>query len=360
MKRFLLVAIISWQAIISVMACRFTVREIGFSTLAQDVYTLVVLDKEVEDAAYWRKLCKDANIRLEVLHPEKDKGHPLAQQVLEQTTDLPAWALIAPNGRLLMLQVDKEPEVMLRQVQDSPVRRLMRQTFPSTFSVVLCLEGDDTFQNKQLRKKAEEACEQVRNMMPHMPKEVRKGPEVLYLNKNDWKEERVLLWSLGLEQWPTEAKAVVIYGRGRIMGDVLSFDEIEDDALVKYMSMIGADCECGLDRKWMLGYQVPLLWSKSEQQELANQVGFDVDNPMILAEMSRILAKETEANAAGGLGFGPETVDLSQLMAEEATEEPLIEESEVNVLSMVLYALGGLSILIVVLAVILMIRLKSN
>ena len=34
----------------SAWACRFTVREIGFSTLAQDMYSLVIID-QAENAA---------------------------------------------------------------------------------------------------------------------------------------------------------------------------------------------------------------------------------------------------------------------------------------------------------------------
>ena len=61
----------------------------------------------------------------------------------------------------------------------------------------------------------------------------------------------------------------------------------------------------------MLGNQIPLLWPSESRQLLANDVGFDVDNPMILAEMSRILAKETNPDVAGDVGYGIEVIDLN-------------------------------------------------
>ncbi|MCK5702250.1 MAG: hypothetical protein KAI29_13890, partial [Cyclobacteriaceae bacterium] len=139
----------------------------------------------------------------------------------------------------------------------------------------------------------------------------RNGPMSIHISAGDFKAERVLLWSLGIDELPDEPVAFVLYGRGRIMGDVVNASEILDGRLYKYMSMIGADCECGLDRKWMLGNQIPLLWPSVSRQQLVSEVGFDVDNPMILAEMSRILAKETNPNVAGDLGYGIEVIDLN-------------------------------------------------
>lgn len=92
------------------------------------------------------------------------------------------------------------------------------------------------------------------------------------------------------------------------------------------MSMIGADCECGLDRKWMLGSQIPLFWSAENRQQLANEIGFDVDNPMILAEMSRILAKEVNANISDEVGYGIEVIDLNE--AFDQVPEMSYENSE--------------------------------
>jgi len=144
-----------------------------------------------------------------------------------------------------------------------------------------------------------------------MPKEVKKGPTAIFISQEKSLQEQILLWSLGVKERPDEPMAFVLYGRGRMMGDVISMASVQEGQLHNLLLMIGADCECGLDRKWMLGSQIPMLWDEESRQQLQNEVGFDVDNPMILAEMSRILAKETKPELAGDIGFGPDVIDLN-------------------------------------------------
>ena len=97
------------------------------------------------------------------------------------------------------------------------------------------------------------------------------------------------------------------------MGEQVDFEDIISERLYRLMSIIGADCECGLDRKWMLGYQVPLDWPKDIRQGLSDRLGFDVDNPMVLTEMSRILAIENRApKTPDGISFEPIVVDLDK------------------------------------------------
>ena len=136
------------------------------------------------------------------------------------------------------------------------------------------------------------------------------------------------------------------------MGEALNYSQIQDDGLYKYMSMIGADCECGLDKKWMLGNQIPLLWNKESRQYLARLVGFDVDNPMILSEMSRILAKESLEGATGSVAFAPETIDLDEvfgtveavtMVPEEQVAESRTEKMLVYTFILILVVLFGVA-----------------
>lgn len=209
-----------------------------------------------------------------------------------------------------------DEQKLLDFILNSPVRTELTNDFVDVFSVVLWVEGKDDQMNVELENFIQRDCDRIKNIMPHMPKEVRNGPKVVRISINEFEEEKLLLWSLGIEQPPEEPIAFVLYGRGRIMGGALVAAEIAESKLFNYMSMIGADCECGLDRKWMLGNQIPMLWATGPRQQLANEVGFDVDNPMILAEMSRILAKETNPDIAGELGFGIQVIDLDEAFDE--------------------------------------------
>ncbi|MGQ1788225.1 hypothetical protein [Saccharicrinis sp. GN24d3] len=342
-------------------ACRFTVREIGFSTLSQDIYSLVVLDDKADpEDEYWsilRKKCREANVRLVLLHPESDHSHPMTSKLKELKPGMPVHAIVAPNGRSLIFDDTKDIETIVNEVLDSPIRKRLRQTCSSSFSVVLWTVEEDNKLNKQVKTKVQQACEQIENLMPHMPKIVEQGPVVLRLEPGDWQRERVLLWSLGLDKWPQNPKAIVLYGRGRIMGDWIDSNGILEEGVFKHMSLIGADCECGLDRKWMLGSQVPLLWPESTQQELTDELGFDVDNPMILAEMSRIMAKETEGNGGTGIGFGPEKIDLNELLGDEE-ELKEQEQTEEPVWLSLIYVLSALIVFVSIVSLIIYIKRK--
>ncbi len=305
-------------------ACRFTVREIGFSTLSRDIYALVVIDQNADAAdAYYqnmRKKLEDSNISLSVLNPKTDAEHPYVIQVKASKIHLPARVLISPDGRMLELNIDGNFADVLDEILDSPIRQRLRRDFVDVFSVIIQVDGKEDAKNKEVATQIKNDCHRIENIMPYMPKKVKNGPMSIRISESDFEKEKILLWSLGVESVPDDPVTFVLYGRGRIMGETLEMAAISDGKLYKFMSMIGADCECGLDRKWMLGNQIPLYWPAESRQQLADEVGFDVDNPMILAEMSRILAKETQANVAGEVDYGIEVIDLKTAFKDDVPE----------------------------------------
>ena len=82
----------------------------------------------------------------------------------------------------------------------------------------------------------------------------------------------------------------MLFGRGRRIGSVLSGQDITRENIFGLLAIIGADCECGLDKSIMLGKMIPLRWEKHVQTILVSSLGFDVENPMIKAEMGQILS----------------------------------------------------------------------
>jgi len=308
-------------------ACRFTVREIGFSTLSHDIYSLVVIDNTASTSDQkWNRVrdsLEDSNIRLSVLHPEHDVENPHVKKAISDKSLLPAYLLVAPDGGTLVLEQGEISDIVDR-VLNSGIRNSLRNEFSEVFSVVLLIEGRDEVKNAEAGRSIIGDCKRIESIMPYMPKEVRNGPVTIRISAGEFQNEKILLWSLGIEEQPEEPVAFVLYGRGRIIGEGVNAEAISEGMLYKYMSMIGADCECGLDRKWMLGKQIPLLWPSRSRQRLAKNLGFDVDNPMILSEMSMILAKETNAELAGDVSFGIETIDLDS--AFDQVPEILFEE----------------------------------
>jgi hypothetical protein len=103
-----------------------------------------------------------------------------------------------------------------------------------------------------------------------------------------------LLWSLGVDL-PQEASPVtqiaLLFGRGRKLGPVLRIPGSRQQDLWRSLGVVGADCECGLDRGWMCGPMVPHAWSTTDEAEAVAALGFDPGNPLVKAEISRILAR---------------------------------------------------------------------
>ena len=334
-------------------ACRFTVREIGFSILSQDIYTLAVLDENADAGAeFWKSFHKknrNCNLRLEILNPNLDMEHPIILNAKKQGLTFPTIVLVAPDGRLFEFE-ENDLEIVYDQVLESVASVTLRSVFSDVFAVVLWIEASDDEKNNRAKIKIQKECDAIENIMPGMPKIVEKGPMNIRISKDNFQNEKLLLWSLGIDEIPKEPLAFVLYGRGRIIGEVLDYKQILNGGLYKYMSMIGADCECGLDKKWMLGSQVPLLWDKNTKQYLVELLGFDVDNPMILAEMSRILAKETLSDATGSIAFAPESIDLDEVFEKSAEIKniDLITEPENKTNRTLFYTLALLLVVVLV------------
>ena len=174
-------------------------------------------------------------------------------------------------------------------------------------------------------------------------------PSLLHISREQFEKEKVFLWSLGLDTLMNEPRAVMLYGRGRVMGQPLPFKKIREGGTYKYMTLIGADCECGIDRKWMLGRQALLKWNTVTSQYLATELGFDVDSPSILAEMSRIIAKEVDEENVNTISFGPENVNvdlafgLNHAPEEEAEEDSLFHWVLFGSLGIIFLLIAGIS-----------------
>ncbi len=146
-----------------------------------------------------------------------------------------------------------------------------------------------------------------------------------------------MLWSLGWQASDKSEPAVaVIYGRGRRMGPLLKGDQITEEIVQNMLRFVGADCECGLDRTWMLGTMTPLRWGSKRQKEIIHQYGFDADNPMVVSEMSQILsvspARVKKSTGSGALyGYSEGVLKLSDSAANRKDDALVAEHSAFNI-----------------------------
>jgi len=122
-----------------------------------------------------------------------------------------------------------------------------------------------------------------------MVKSIEYPPVLITLKPESFSDEKILLWSLGLDDPVAEPHAAVFYGKARWIGPLMKAGEIEETNLVKILSIIGLDCECGLDVSWVAGTMLPLLWDQDRQARVAGLLEFDPENPLVRLEVNRIL-----------------------------------------------------------------------
>ncbi len=290
----------------SAFACKYTVRDIGFTDLGSTTYQLCIyVDNTtsqeavatIERIAYAAFL--DANVETEIIHTGLQSDHPAMDYFrLQKITSMPAVILAGPDGNTLMLPFSYTQEKfkeslwrLIEKVVSSPLRKKIVDMVTNTYGAVLLVEGKNKGKNRQAEKIILGAIGDILQMMILMPKPIKEPPQMIVLSEQAFSEETVLLWSLGtLVKETEEPQVVILYSRGRRIGPVLKGTEITRDNIFSLLAIIGADCECGLDRSVMLGKMIPLRWEREVQAGLIHLLGFDVENPMVKSEMRQILS----------------------------------------------------------------------
>jgi len=287
-------------------ACRYTVREIGFSDIGSEPYLINVFTKSdtpeenystIEKLSF--ALLYDANIKLRIINIDKEKD-PATLNYLEKYNfqTFPSALFVTPLGQSMVCSLsypgrsfDESAYLMLESVVSSETRNSLIDQLLTSYCVVMVIEGKNVQGNKKAMQEAQKAIREISGSLDQLPKVVSSPPDILVIPREKINEEKILLMSIGItEEDLIEPSVVVIYGRGRIMGPVLRGEQITNRRLFNLLTVVGADCECGLDNSWLLGRMMPLRWEGSVQAEVIKMLDFDVENPLIKAEMSQILS----------------------------------------------------------------------
>ncbi len=389
----------------SVFACKYNVRDMGFVDLEDRPYLLnLYLDSPFSDSdvqnltRFLQTQLKGTNIRGQAVHRVHQKTHPALSWLEDASAGSGCQLLLVnPDGQPYPVwNLDKEKNIeeqirsVVTSILTSPMRNAIQEKSLDIFGVVLLIEGRREHENEQARQSAQDAIKRIEQAMGTLPKPISRPPELMALPWQDRPAESLLLWSQGLEDKSVvEPSIVVLYGRLRRMGPVLSGLEITTEKITSLLSVIGADCECGLDRSWLQGEMMPAKWDSTQLAELVRQLDFDTENPMIKIEMSQILQKGRQnASPAGfeaikGVHIGYREIEVTfdpppELQQDSQQETPAAEptpevtfsshtedtasaEQEVEtaedefVLWNPLYMVGGIGIVVLVVGVGLMI-----
>lgn len=291
---------------VHVFGCIYNVRDIGFADLAPHPYRLFCFIQDntplrvtsaLKQISYTAFL--DSNIKIEIINVDQDKSHPAMEYFrFWEIESFPAAVLLSPTGRSLVLPLsaphksfDKAIRSSFTQAISSPIREEILDHIVKSYCVILLIEGKDETENLKAYEIASSTTQKIAKIMGQLPKRIEAPPHIIVMPQESISEESVVIWSLGLDaDRANKPHIAVIYGRGRRMGPLLMGEKITGNRLYKLLSVIGLSCDCGLDKKWMMGPLLPLRWDEKIRSDVVKLLGFDAENPMIKTEMSSIIS----------------------------------------------------------------------
>lgn len=302
--RIILTVILLLTSYATSFACRYTVREIGFADFGKDSYRLVLFNDgrlSAADVQMFKTISRaallDANIDVLVVDVANDTSSILKYYKKYDNGLLPNAILVSPEKRAKAFFFEESTDFMevvwslLEKLVISPARKKLTDNIIHSYGVVYFIEGSDNTENIKARKSMNAAVDEIRLIMMSLPKPVDTPPEIITIKFNELNTEEILLWSLGWKKEDIGKPAIALmYGRGRRMGPMLKGKNIKENVIRNMLRFIGEDCECGLDRSWMLGTMIPMRWDSKLKAAVLKQYGFDADNPLIISEMSQILS----------------------------------------------------------------------
>jgi hypothetical protein len=345
------------------LGCRYNVRETGFVDLGMgsflflcytDSGTPATFQSDFESAA--EKIFADTNVIQELVNTESQTDHPALKFLdREGNPSIPAVVILSPQGGsdLALESEGKSIESLMTSVVDSPLRNEIVRHLSRVYGVVLLIEGKNPSDNARVKGLAKSAMSEIESQMKFMPKPISHGPVLVTVSQDQLADEKVLLWSMGLtEEDLSEPHVAILYGRGRWIGPLLRGEEIQEQILFNILSVIGADCECGLDPRLIRGTALPIRWNQERRDEVASDLGFDPDNPMVKIEVSQILKLRGALYPMASAPTRTSIDDLPVPFVEDRESSPLMKN--------VLLALGSLVGLVLIVGLMMLRRAKRT
>ena len=316
--------------------CEYNVREVGFIDVGIEPYRLLVYLPENAPAGEASGL-KDAlditlaetNIRLQLVVAGADANQAAMDFVKAHgISRFPAALLVSPDGQSLPLALPEKSTSLaqaisaaLGSVLESPLRRQILEKCADAYGVVLLIEGPESQANATARETITTALREIGAQLEFLPtpvksKPISTPPELVVLDRLSMAREQVLLWALRLKSEDVnQPRAAVFYGRGRWLGPLFDAVTLTAGNLTQLLSVIGGDCECGIDHRWLQGTMLPARWDETLHQKVVQSLGYDPENPMAKMEMVSIIRR-------GMGGFDYPGVPLEYREIEVGNAEP--------------------------------------
>lgn len=368
--------------------CRYNVRETGFVDLQIERYCLYgYIDNNTPadiisdfNEALSTALM-DSNIRAEAINADQEKQHPALEYLKSlQIKSLPAGVLVSPDGQLLAVTIT-EPGRPFKDTLGaaagyilwSPKREEVLRQVIETYCVVLLIEGPDVQKNAEAKAIARDAIKKIESQLETLPKPIALPPALVVIDSKSLGGEKVLLWSLGLDtQKITTPHIAIIYGKARWIGPLLKGEELTETNLTNLLFIIGDDCECGMDHRWLQGTMLPVKWDQKLQAKAAANLGFDPESPMIKMEISSIVGRGSGDSSYPGVPLGYQSDNGRQLVSAQvkntaspaaADKKPDADNPPVADIYSPLRAMAmvtiGLAVVVIIIGIVVLLRPKK-
>ena len=313
-SRFILVTIIVMMTCTVALACRYTVRDIGFVRLSEPRVRLYLIDSDHTEAVIDR-MRSELPVEIIRIASDHDPGHPAVSMAREE--DVGA-ILIDDTDRILPVA---DPLV----IGQTRLARTLAEDSASTFAWVLLLEGPDAADNAAAAAEIGALEDGLRAIEEHLPRPLGHPLRTITIPIEDQARDATLLWSLGVDLPVTETTALITYGRARRAGEVVRFTPETRTAasreLLSQLALVGESCECDTTRAWTEEPVGLVPWTRSTHSNASSSLGFDAESPMVRAEVSRILFRG--GTSPGAEESRPDSLEELLLGYGETTLEPV-------------------------------------
>ncbi|MCK4430378.1 MAG: hypothetical protein KAW19_03655, partial [Candidatus Aminicenantes bacterium] len=327
----LIILILFSMCFSEVFGCIYNVRDVGFVEFLSAPYHLYFYinnDTPEEFTSAFNQISytafMDSNVKGEIINVDQKKDLPAMEYFrLWEIQSFPAAILVSPKGQSLVLPISVPKKTFKETARSSfhsiifsPKREDILNHIVRSYCVILLIEGKDADENKRAHEVVAASTRKIAKMMSQLPKRIEKPPYIIIMPQESLSQEKMLLWSLGIDENEVkEANVAIIYGRGRRLGPILRGVYITGSRIFNILSRIGLSCECGLDRRWIMGSRIPLRWERKIQRDVVKFLGFDAESPMVKMEMSSIMSigrssvqmEEGNKNSSRGMLSDPDT-----------------------------------------------------
>jgi hypothetical protein len=308
-KSFVSLLTIIWLAPL-VVACDYTVRDIGFVELGSPNLRLIVLFHDRLDEPRLREAqrelseqatqsnCREWNLNFQsgTLANLVDPTDAQRAWLRDSKLDWSCW-LIRNDTECRLLEeasIEQRPswEKLLGDHLQLPLSLTYREQALDSFAQLVLFESTDAQSNERTEAVVAQAIAALGKAASLLPRPITQPVRVIRVGAVQRNDYTTLLWAMHNKELPADSPCLAtLYGRGRLAGPTMHGDAIQVEAILAQLVLVGQACECGTERNWVQYPHLPIAWPEALQADMAHHLGFDPRSNLVIDEVKRIIQR---------------------------------------------------------------------